>query len=84
MSASRLACAIGVATLLLLSACDDPATAAVHDTRAGRPGPAPARLVTTLALDESGAADARDEPARAHIAGMGIRPTGSTANGLTP
>jgi hypothetical protein len=85
MTASRLASAAGAATLVLLAGCDRPAESTAMAT--SPPASSPAAVLPAPGQDTLIAADAaRETPHRrgGGAFGVGIRPTGSSANGISP
>jgi hypothetical protein len=72
MTASRTASAAGIATLMLLAGCDQPSASA-----AAAATPPPSAVVRGTVVADTAALERG-----AH--GAGIRPTGTTPNGITP
>jgi hypothetical protein len=91
MKASRLACAAGAAAVVLVTGCEEPAASTAPAT--SRPSPVDTGTVPdeadadrrTLAVAGGGAERvAHGSGLAAGVEGLGFRPTGSTANGITP
>jgi hypothetical protein len=81
MTAARIASATGIAALVLLAGCERPATTTAVAVATPVSASAPA-----AAADDDGLVLADRAPRKrgGGAFGVGIRPTGSTANGITP